>query len=312
MPIAVPTLAHLTGSELPLPTWLLAYGTGLRRRARLPRAPVDLGAPPPGARGRGPAAARVRPGSRAARCGIVLRALGVALFALVLAAALFGLDNDVSNLAPYAHITARGSGCSLVSALVGDLWRALDPFPPLATRRSSAGASPRQTARPAPGLWPAVVVVGSYLWIQLAYHSPLSPRAAAVWLVGVSAARLGRRRRSGAGRWLRDDEGFAGFFGLLAAMAPLHRHARLGPARRALAVHRARPRAGPPGAEVLLLVAAGAIAFDGINSTNWWLGRRRRRAHGLVADARLDGRARVLHRRRRRRAGTAQPGGRPA
>jgi hypothetical protein len=267
VPLAPSTLAHLTGSALPLPTWLLAYGTGfgvalaflvLRSTWTRPR----LGAA---------AAGRPLPGfvqAAAGPVGIGLRALGVSLYALVMAAALFGPDSDVSNLAPYAHITLW-LGLLFVSALVGDLWRALDPFPPLA-RLIFGRRLPEGTARPAPGLWPAVAVVGSYLWFQLAYHSPLSPRAAAVWLVAVSAGAMAGAAVWGR-RWLRDEEGFAGFFRLVARMAPLHRPEDTG--RLALrwpiaGLGRVEPR---PGTEVLLLVAAGGIAFDGLNSMNWWL-----------------------------------------
>jgi hypothetical protein len=265
VPSAVP--AHLTGDELPLPTWLVAYGTAFAvvlvflvlrstwARPRLTKAATGAELP-----------RFVQSAGRP--IGVVLRVIGVAAFALVLAAALFGVDDDVSNLAPYAHITFV-LGVIAVSALIGDLWRALDPFPPLATvvyGRSMAG----RTDRLAPGLWPAVVVVGSYLWFQTAYHSPTAPRAAAVWLVGVTVLAL-----VGAGlwgrRWLLDDEGLAGFFGLIASMAPLHQR----PDTRRLAARwpftglaAVPPR---PGAEALLLVAIGAFAFDGINNTAWWL-----------------------------------------
>jgi hypothetical protein len=263
-----PVLAHLSPDALPVPTWLLAYGTGfgvvlaflvLRTtwlRPRLRRA--ARGAPLPGF---------VQ--TAAGPVGFVVRTIGVLAYALVLATALFGVDSDASNLAPYATHITFWFGLLLASAVVGDLWRALNPFPVLAAAVFGRRV-PDTTTRPSPGLWPAGLAVGSYLWLQLAYHSPYSPRAVAVWLVAVSAgAMIGAAFWGRA--WLRDDEGFARFFGLVALVGPVHRDVVTG----RLAVR--WPFAGlagvsaRPGTELLLLAVVGSIAFDGVNNMNWWI-----------------------------------------
>lgn len=260
-------LAHLSPGALPVPTWLLAYGAGfavalgflvLRSTWVRPRQrrPVEGAALP------GPVQVCVQPAV------IALRALGVFAYGLVLSTALFGVDSDASNLAPYATHITFWLGVLFLSVVAGDVWRALNPFPTIAAAVFGRRL-PDSTTRPAPGGWPAVVAIGSFLWLQLAYHSPYSPRAVAVWLVAISAgAMIGAALWGRA--WLREGEGFARLFGLVGRIGPIHRRAETG----ALTVR--WPFAGlfgvapQAGLDVLLLVVVGAVAFDGVNNMSWW------------------------------------------
>lgn len=69
--------------------------------------------------------------------------------------------------------------------------------------------------------------------------------------------------------WLRTGDGFAVWFGLLAAMSPLHRdeggRLRVRPPFAGLA--HVTPRAGTAG---VVLTVLGSTAFDGLTRTEWW------------------------------------------
>lgn len=125
--------AHGLGgrTDLPLPTWMVMYGGAtvlLISFAALsllwPRSRLE-GEP----RGR-PAAEVGQPALR----GLFTfgRAVGLALFVLVVATAAVGENSPDSNLAPTAVYITFWVGVAFVSFLVGDLWWALNPFETLA------------------------------------------------------------------------------------------------------------------------------------------------------------------------------------
>ena len=76
---------------------------------------------------------------------VVLGALSVALLALVVAAALVGEDSPTLNLAPTFVYVVFWLGMPLLSVLLGDVWRVLDPW------RAIADAVASVTARAAEG-----------------------------------------------------------------------------------------------------------------------------------------------------------------
>jgi len=63
---------------------------------------------------------------------VAVQAVSVALFALVLAAALFGTTDPFRNLAPTWVYVVFWLGVPALSALLGDVWRALSPWRALA------------------------------------------------------------------------------------------------------------------------------------------------------------------------------------
>ncbi len=64
-----------------------------------------------------------------------------------------------------------------------------------------------------------MVVVGGFVWLELAYHAPTVPRTLGGLALAYGVVVLGVAARRGRG-WLRTAEGFAALFSLLAAMAP--------------------------------------------------------------------------------------------
>jgi hypothetical protein len=195
------------------------------------------------------------------------RAIGLFLFALVVVAAWFGDDDTVENITPVFVYVVFWVGMTLVCALVGDLWRIVNPFDTLAAAVESA-----RRHGPAPyrwGRWPAVAGLTGFVWLELVYPARSEPRTLAVAVVLYTAAVLAGVLRWGRD-WLRQGEGFTVFFGLLASMAPLYAddegRIRLRPPLTGLVG--LRPDAAT---QALVIVALGSTSFDGLSRTRFWI-----------------------------------------
>ena len=265
-------LAHGIGgrSDLPLPLWLFAYGAGtallisfVALRVLWPRPRLDT-------------AAAGRPAPEWASVvangvGVAGRFLGVALFALVLAAAAIGPDSAAVNLAPVAVYVVFWVGLALVSAVVGDVWRVLSPWDTIAALAARLrGDRPERPVEPLEGAthWPAAAGLFAFVWLELCYHEPASPPVLTVALTAYAVVMLAGAARWGRA-WLRTGDGFGVWFGLLATMAPLYRDDPGRLRRRVPFTGRASvtPRAGTA---AVVLVVLGSTAFDGLTRSSFW------------------------------------------
>lgn len=267
-------LAHGVGErgDLPLPLWLFAYGAGgavivsfaalglLWRRSRLEEE----------RRGRLlPAWAQ----TAARTVAPVARLASLALFLGVVVASFAGDDTTSFNLAPTVVYIWFWVGLQVASALLGDVWRVLSPFDTLAAAGSWVNrrlfgrrGAPREA--PSWGHWPATLGLLGFVWLELVYVDPASPRAVGVAMVVYTVVMLAAAGRWGRS-WLREGEAFAAWFGLLARMAPFHRDGdgrlRLRPPLTGLAG--IRPVAGTV---PLVVTALGSTSFDGLSRTQLW------------------------------------------
>jgi hypothetical protein len=300
---ASPAAAHGIGgrSDLPLPLWQFLYAAG----AALVVSFLALRLLWPQARLTGASEGVALPRAVdvvVAILGIAVRALGVVLWALTIAAAWGGTENSRENLAPTLVYVALWVGMQATSAVLGDVWRALSPFDTLALvagrARSAFGPTrPRHqhhhahdnsgsgggTLLPNPtshrqnegtgrslvwSHWPAVAGVLGFTWLELCYHSPDEPRVLAVVITGYSIVVLAGAARWGRA-WLRTGEMFAVLFGLLALLAPFFRddggRLRFRAPFSGLATMRARP-----GTVAFVCVLLGSTGFDGVEGTQWW------------------------------------------
>jgi hypothetical protein len=216
------------------------------------------------------------------------RILALALFALVVVAAWFGTTDSATNLAPVAIYVVLWVGGQLGSALLGNLWAAISPFdtlaaigqwlrtrlgrpdtpsPPSPSVEAASAAEPRQGGWPW-SHWPAAAAIAGFLWLELAYHTPASPRVLALTITAYTIALLAGALRWGRS-WLGVGDGFAALFTLLAALAPLARDTSGRPRLR-------RPFSGLASVEVragttaLVLITLGGTSFDGVTRTQWW------------------------------------------
>ena len=160
---AAPASAHGLGgrSDLPLPVWMFAYGAA----GAIIVSFAALAAFWPVARLQGGVAGVVLvPASRrrlTAGLATAGRAVGVVLFLVVLGAALFGPAEAADNLAPAVVYIAFWVGLMFVSALVGDLWRVISPFP------AFAAAVDRLRGRPAADALPPRALAGGGAAVRL-------------------------------------------------------------------------------------------------------------------------------------------------
>jgi hypothetical protein len=197
------------------------------------------------------------------------RAVGLALFVLLVAAAAFGDPDTAENIAPVFVYVVFWVGMTLICALVGDLWRVVNPFDTLAALVEGIRGGARTPAPYRWGRWPAAAALAGFVWLELVPSNRAEPRTLAVAIVVYTALVLAGTLRWGR-PWLREGEGFTVFFGLLAHMAPLY------------VDDEGRIRARPPLAglvglrpdaatQAVVIVALGSTSFDGLSRTRFWI-----------------------------------------
>ncbi len=218
---ATPASAHGLGArtDLPLPLWMFAYGAA----AALLISFAGLAVFWRTTRLEGGIAGRVllEPGRLTRTLWIEGRVIGLALYLLLVGAAIYGSSDTVRNIAPVFVYVVFWVGMTLVCALVGDLWRGVSPFDTLAAlmERVRGGPPPPEPYRW--GRWPAVAGLTGFVWLELVPSNRAEPRTLALAIVIYTVFVLAGTARWGRA-WLREGESFTVFFGLLANMAPIY------------------------------------------------------------------------------------------
>ena len=294
---AGPAAAHGVGGrlDLPVPAWQLAWAASFAVAASF----VALGMFWEDPRLRAAAAGRILPRAvqRAGRLLAPLaRIAGLLALGVLVYAGLRGNTNASVNIAPVAVYIVFWVGLQAVSVLMGDVWRALNPFATLAD--AAAWLSARAKARPmsaadrgADNQWWAVAAIFGFVWIELAFHDSAEPRVLGIYVTAYTAAMLLGAAVFGRG-WVRDAEGFGVLFTKLAGMAPLHRGDAApspGPRKpgrssddRSAGGSSAAFRLRPPltglavlperrGGTAFILVVLGSTTFDGFTRSGIWL-----------------------------------------
>ncbi|HSB48103.1 MAG TPA: hypothetical protein VLD15_01165 [Burkholderiales bacterium] len=185
----------------------------------------------------------------------LLQVLSVLLLALVVAAGFLGSRSPEMNLAPVLVWIVWWVGVSFLVACVGNIWAALDPWRALyegmdALARRMGLANGISLGRPYPqglGIWPAVVLLMTFVWIEVVYPRAAVPSHVAWLALAWSAITLSGMVYFGAGTWRRNADVFAIYFGTIARFAPLD----TGDDGRSIVVR-------PPGRG---LITAGAASF---------------------------------------------------
>lgn len=269
---ASPAAAHGLGGrlDLPVPLWLFVFGAAaavvisfvalgsLWRQPRLEDGTPGRVLPPP--------LQRVLTGPIP---DAVVRGVSVALFVLVLAAAVAGRDEPSRNLAPVFVYVWFWVGLAFAHALFGNWWATLSPWDTLA-RFLGIGERPRRPYPKAWGVWPATILLTGFLWMELVSPTGASPRSLA-WAIGVyTVITLAGMATFGREEWSRSGEAFAVYFRLLSRMAVL---ARRDDGRVVLRP----PLSGLPGLAprpalvAFVMVIIGSTTFDGFSGTSTWL-----------------------------------------
>jgi hypothetical protein len=204
---------------------------------------------------------------------LLLRGVGLAAWTWVVLQTISGgsSDAEVGSLILWVF---GWIGLALVSALVGPAWSWLDPFSTLhdlgATLARWVGVRPpgRAPWRPSLQAWPAVALMGFFVWLELAARVG-GGRQLGVVLIVYTIVTLAGMAWFGRDRWREHGEVFSVWFGLLGRLAP---HGLEGPA----AEGRVRRRgfgsalANSAWSSSLLAVVAVAVAsviWDGLSQT---------------------------------------------
>jgi hypothetical protein len=272
--LAAPPTAHAHGlagtTDTPIPEWLFAWAAAIVLIASF----VALGVLWPRPRLQRPRLRRVAaipPGVRAA-CG----AIGVALYGLVVYAALAGTSVPTANLAPTAIYVAFWVGIPVLSVLVGDVfalfspWRAVYRWLSGAARRISPGLDAEPIAYPAwLGRWPAALGLAAFAWVELVYVDRDVPETLGVLALAYGFVQVVGMSLYGERTWSERADAFGAYFSLCARLSPFEARGRelcLRPPLSGL------PRLEPlPGTVALVCVLIGTTTFDGASSGPLWI-----------------------------------------
>ncbi len=192
---------------------------------------------------------------------VLLGAVGVALFGLTVYAGLAGVQDPTDNLAPAMVFIVVWVVVPVASVVLGDVFGALSPWRAIgravgwAYGRAGLGArGPEPIAYPERlGLWPAVVVVVLFGWLELVYTDRDDPSQLALIALAYAVIQLIGMSLCGVEAWTARGDGLATYFRLFARLAPLRRTGRT--------VELVRPLSGvvhlreQPGLVALLVVA---------------------------------------------------------
>lgn len=227
--LAVPAtaLAHIANIEyrFPLPVWLYGLAGMLVVLLSAPAAAYALRREPRvGEKNYYPLLRRVLPGA-------FLRALTMALLALVILAGFFSSALGVENPAVLLIWVDLWVGLGLVSALVANVWDFLSPLANLGRTLDAYFARRGTAARPYPeefGVWPSVGLLIGFSWAELVWRDSRDPNVVAALVLAYCIVQLGGMARYGAEVWLSRAELFTVFARTFARLAPIEFYAYRG------------------------------------------------------------------------------------
>ncbi|MGN6167729.1 MAG: fenitrothion hydrolase [Solirubrobacteraceae bacterium] len=202
-----------------------------------------------------------------ALCG----AAGVGLSGLVVWSGLYGSNVAETNFSVTFVFITFWLGGVLASVLLGDVFRAFNPWRAIARVGAFAlklmlgdRASPPLSYPERLGRWPAAVGLAAFVWMELisgAQAAGVTPRATAVAALIYTAYTLCGMALFGIDRWVSRAEIFSVYFGMFAELSAFEvRNSRLGVRR---------PLSGTvgwakvPGSIALVVATIAGTAFDG-------------------------------------------------
>jgi hypothetical protein len=211
---------------------------------------------------------------------LALKLLALAGFIITIVAGFRGDQNPYRNIAPTMVWTIAWVGLAYVSAFVGNLWAAINPwrtiFEWVETMVQGITGRPELGLRlPYPaalGVWPAFLLLLAFSWIELVYPNPAVPRTIAWLALAYSILTFTGMFLFGRDCWLERGEVFTLVFGTFARFAPIeirtspHRQMWLRPFGAGLVEGGAASTSMM--AFVLLLLAT--VLYDGALGTPEW------------------------------------------
>jgi hypothetical protein len=256
--------------DLPVPAWLFAWGASLVliisfallsvawTQARLQR---EQWRPMPAWLSR----TAINPVTEVV-CGLI----GVGLFVLVLYAGFRGIADPTHNFSIIFVFYTFWLGMVLLSVLLGDVFRAFNPW--RAIGRTISGGFRLVAGEPAPtpfsyperlGRWPAVLGVLLFVWLELIAGGGAAPtphKVADATLV-YTVITFACMALFGVEEWIGKGEAFNAYFGMFSQLGQFE--VRDGDVGRRRFLTGAPQWAAIPGAAALVLTSIAVTSFDG-------------------------------------------------
>lgn len=270
-------LAHGIGgrADLPVPVSYFAVGAGIAIVASF----VMLSALWTEPRLQGGEWTSISRSSGARRLVTVLRAIGIAGFALVVIGGLIDGTSSPLNIAPVLVFVYFWLVVPFASAAAGNLWRWMSPWAAL-SRRLNAGRPERDDLLTTIGIWPATIALIGFTWLELVAPAGAEPRTLAIAAFLYTAYVVGAGYLAGPESGLRLADAFHTYNGLIARIAPLDvvpvdrvgtavATAEVGVVRRGwLSALPTLPEW--PGLTAFVIAMIATVSYDGASGTELW------------------------------------------
>ena len=220
MPLVGEILAHGIGSrgDLPLPFWQFAWASSFAIAISFFAVGEWWSKPKLAEAESGVAVGWTKPLMRAGEFGV--RFASLALFALTISAALFGLNDKSLNIAPVAVFVALWVVVQTLVCFFGNFWPAISPFETIGLAFDRIRPVAATSTAPEWTHWTSPVAAALFLFMELIHPNGSGPLNIGIamaiyttWIL-VGVWKWGRA-------WLGEAELFAVHFGLMAAMAPV-------------------------------------------------------------------------------------------
>jgi hypothetical protein len=208
---------------------------------------------------------------------VTLQSISVALFLLVIAAALFGDTNPFKNIATTMVWLIWWVGMMFINTFIGDLWAVVNPWNAmfaaaerlLLKLKPGARLSLERPYPPRLEVWPALVLFLVFAWIEIISGEGEDVRKLGAFIIAYSLITWCGMAVFGRRTWLLHGEAFTVVFSTFSRFAPIAFNGRrlvLRPPGAGLLVQ--KPVSWSTAAIVLVLL--GTVTFDGFIATPTW------------------------------------------
>jgi hypothetical protein len=209
---------------------------------------------------------------------ILCGAIGVFLLGVVVYTGLKGTQSTTANFAPTFVYVAFWVGLVPVSVLLGDVFRAFNPWRAIARVVAWVARTAAGTDFPAPlkyperlGRWPAAIGLAVFVAFELEIvPGGTDPSTVAVGALFYSGVTFLAMSLYGIENWLERGEAFSVYFNLFSRISPFERRGREIGLRKPLSALAALEPL--PGTEGVLAVMIGTVTFDGVGEAPLWTG----------------------------------------
>ena len=206
---------------------------------------------------------------------VLAGAIGVAAFAFLVYAGLWGTQSVPANIVPTAVHVIFWVGIPVLSLFLGDVFRPFNPWRAIGRAggwlAGRVGGARLPEPLPYPerlGWWPAAAGLAAYGWLENVSTQRDDPSTLAVLALLYAAIQLVGMSLYGVEPWTRRGDGFGAYFRLFAGLSAFDWRDRTIFLRRPLTgVTTLRPE---PGLVGLVVVAIGITTFDGLSEGPIW------------------------------------------